>query len=500
MNAQSKRCDLAITGGRVIDPESDLDAIRNVGLRGDKIVAVTEAPIDAPNTIDAANLVVAPGFIDGHCHAATDPFAVKLGILDGKTTQLDLEGGAWPVDRWYDRWEGRAQANYGATVAHLYIRDDVFSGVVTTTGNLFIEMWKSKSQWSVRTANESELREILAKVELGLRQGGLGVGTPVGYATSGVSADEMNQVWQLAGKYGLFATVHGRFSSEALPTEGMLGHLEAIASANMAGAGLLVHHYHAQVLDQVEAMAALADRANAAGIKVLLEVYPYTFGSSVLMADYLHPENYNHNMGHSYGDITLVRDMKPLTQETYETELEKNPGATILFEHCNEADMEKALKWPSVCLGSDGVPYIDAEASHDAEGATTVPYDYPYEEARGHPRGAGSYAKLFRLVREKNLMPLPLAVAKSSHFLARFMAECGVPQMATKGRIQVGADADLTIFDPSTIADRATREHGALPSAGIPHVIVNGTPVVRDGSLVEGVFPGRAIRRPVMAG
>ncbi len=204
-------------------------------------------------------------------------------------------------------------------------------------------------------------------------------------------------------------------------------------------------------------------------------------------------------MGHSYQDITLVRTMQPLTQETYEQELAASPSATILFEHCTEADMLTALAWPSVCLGSDAIPYIDDTSSHDAEGATTVPYDFPVEAARGHPRGAGTFARLFRLVRERKLMPLALAVAKTSFLVAKFLEECGVAQMAFKGRVQVGSDADLTVFDPATITDNVTRRQGALPSSGIAHVIVHGTPVLRDGRIVEGVYPGQPIRRPVTA-
>ena len=159
--------------------------------------------------------------------------------------------------------------------------------------------------------------------------------------------------------------------------------------------------------------------------------------------------------------------------------------------------MLKALAWPSVCIGSDAVPYIDDKSSHDAEGATTVPYDFPFEAAKGHPRGAGTFARVFRYVREKQIMPLSLAVAKTSYLIAKFLQDCGVPQMASKGRLQVGADADITVFDARTITDNATRAHGALPSTGILHVIVNGTPVVRDGRIVEGAYPGRPIRRPI---
>ena len=497
MTQQEKKYDLVILGGRVMDPETGFDGVRNVGIKDHKIAIITDQSIEGTEVVDATGHVVAPGFIDGHTHSGNDAFGVKKGILDGRTTQLDLEAGAWPVDGWYERLEGRAQANYGASVGHLGIRDEVFSNTVCTTGNLFLEMWKSKSQWSVHHSTPEELEKILEKIEQGIKQGGLGVGTPIGYATAGLDAYEVNQAWRLAGKHGLFATVHGRFSSQALPTEGILGTLEAIANASMHGAGILVHHYQAQVLSAVEDVARMVDQARESGVKVLLEMYPYTFGSSVMMADYLHPENYQNNMGHTYGDITLVKTMQPLTKETYEEEVKKEPGATILFEHCKEEDMVKAMAWPSVCLGSDAVPYIDAEGSKDAEGGMTVPYDCPDDEAHGHPRNAGSYAKVFRYVREQNVMPLMTAVEKCSFQLAKFMEECGVPQMAAKGRVQVGADADITIFNPDTITDNATRENGALASSGIPYVIVNGTPVVRDSEIVEGVYPGKPIRRPI---
>jgi N-acyl-D-glutamate deacylase len=202
VSAHSTPFDVVINNGRVMDPETGLDACRNVGIKDGKIAAVTDQPISGIDTIDATGHVVAPGFIDGHCHGANDAFAVKCGIRDGKTTQLDLELGAWPVDGWYDRWEGRAQSNYGASVGHLGIRDDVFSGIAYRTGNMFLEAWKSKNQWSVHQASPVQLDQILGKVEQGLKQGALGVGTPAGYATTGLTSYELNQVWRLAGEQG----------------------------------------------------------------------------------------------------------------------------------------------------------------------------------------------------------------------------------------------------------------------------------------------------------
>ncbi|KAJ8909049.1 hypothetical protein NDN08_005747 [Rhodosorus marinus] len=90
------------------------------------------------------------------------------------------------------------------------------------------------------------------------------------------------------------------------------------------------------------------------------------------------------------------------------------------------------------------------------------------------------------------------AVSKTSYLLCKFLEDNGVAQMAKKGRIKVGCDADITIFDPETITDNATRENGAAASSGIPHVIVNGIPIVRNSTIVEGVYPGRPIRNPIL--
>jgi N-acyl-D-glutamate deacylase len=100
------------------------------------------------------------------------------------------------------------------------------------------------------------------------------------------------------------------------------------------------------------------------------------------------------------------------------------------------------------------------------------------------------------MVREKNLMPLMLAISKMSYSYAKFLQDNGIPQMANKGRIKVGADADITIFNPDTVKQVATPANGGLPSEGIPYVVVNGTIVVKDSKVLKGVFPGKPIRLP----
>ena len=124
--------DLLITGGRVMDPESGLDAVRNVAIRDGTIVAVTEATPEAREVLDAGGLVVAPGFIDLHAHGQ-DPESSRYQARDGVTTAMELEIGVYPVDSWYEAREGRARIHFGASVSHQGARREAFGTVVAQT-------------------------------------------------------------------------------------------------------------------------------------------------------------------------------------------------------------------------------------------------------------------------------------------------------------------------------------------------------------------------------
>ena len=161
-----------------------------------------------------------------------------------------------------------------------------------------------------------------------------------------------------------------------------------------------------------------------------------------------------------------------------------------MFCNADEQTVYDALAHPSTILGSDAFPYSLKDGSGPA-----LAWDTAFEDVNGHPRGAGAHARLLRLVREKKVdIPLSLAVSKMTYLVAQFLEDNGVEQMKHKGRVQEGADADLTIFDPETVADRSTMKDGGLPSAGIPYVIVNGVVVVRDSEVQPDVFPGQAVR------
>jgi len=428
--------DLVILYGRVMDPESKLDAVRNVGVKDGKIVTITKKGIGGKETIDAKGHVVAPGFIDPHVHGIDlSGFTSKVMLRDGVTTQLELEVGVWPVDRYYEEREGKSQANFGATAGHLPIRVQVLDGV-DPNGNAFADksvfpkLAKTGSKYESEYEGPDQQDRIIEMVETGLKQGGLGVGFALGYELGGTSSYEGYRLVELSGKYGQFIALHGRFSSQHPPTSGVLGTQEVLAGVAIHGGGLWVHHYHAQGLAVTPQMTELIEAGRAKGIKVAGAVYPYNFGSTIAAAPYLLPSNYGPAMGRTYKDIIEVPAMKPLTKERYEDLVKNEPGHTVLFYHCTEKTLAEVAIHPGVAIESDAMPFVGDDGN-------TLPWDAPYESAKGHPRAAGAHAKTLRMVREgKWKMPLMLALDKMSLMVARFLEDNGVPQMKTKGRLQ----------------------------------------------------------------
>jgi cytosine/adenosine deaminase-related metal-dependent hydrolase len=246
MTNQNESYDLVVTGGRVMDPETGLDAVRNVGIKDGRIVAITEQAINGKETIDATGHVVAPGFIDGHIHTVDIPLAQKIALRDGVTTTMDLEAGAMPVDRWYADLEGKSQTNYGASVSSAGARTATFDPDYlnkSRSANIVYDMMagiKVTADTYTRVPNDAETESIMKMIETGLQEGGLGVGICPGYMVNGFSSKEMIGSQKLAGKYGLFSHVHGRFSSQMAPTSGLLAFQEAIASAGAFGGGVII--------------------------------------------------------------------------------------------------------------------------------------------------------------------------------------------------------------------------------------------------------------------
>jgi N-acyl-D-aspartate/D-glutamate deacylase len=489
--------DLVILNGRVMDPESGMDKIANVVVEDGQIKKITTDKISGDKTINAEGLVVAPGFIDTHSHVVAIPIMQKLQLRNGVTTPLALEVGAYPVSNWYDRMEGRSQTNFGASVSAAGIRTKVLNEKYNTrTGTMINDMFDADeiaaSNISAvalsEIASNDQIEQITQMVDKELQSGGLGIGVPVGYMSKATTTTETKEWQRLAGEYGVSTYLHGRFSSELPPTSGLLSIQEMLSSVGVYGGGLLVQHMHQQTLNETPEALKMLDQAREKGMSVVAEIYPYNFGATIAAADYLEPSNYQRNMGRDYSDIIETETMKPLTKERYEQLLKEHPGASVMFYGATNEDLKTALAHESTIVGSDAFPLMKSN------GMMAYSWKTSYEGLQGHPRAAGTQARVLKMVREDNLMPLMSAISKMSYMPAKFLEENGVEQMSQKGRIQVGADADITLFDPNTVTDNSTLEEPGLPSTGIPYVVVNGTVVVEDSKVLKGVYPGKAIR------
>lgn len=179
------RFDLVIRGGRVIDPETDFDAVADVGIAGDRIAAIASGLPPGGREIDAAGLIVAPGFIDLHAHGQSIP-ADRMQAFDGVTTALELEVGVLPVDRWYDSQQASGRVlNYGTAAEWIAARKAVMIGLALDGSLAPMQMMGAgvaDTRWSTDTATAAQIEAILALTREGLEQGGLGIGIPHGYA------------------------------------------------------------------------------------------------------------------------------------------------------------------------------------------------------------------------------------------------------------------------------------------------------------------------------
>ena len=496
--------DVVINNGRVMDPETNFDGVRNVGVKDGRIVVITEDAISGKETIDASGHVVAPGFIEGHQHA-TDQFSRKVNLRDGLTTQMDFEAGAGDIAKWYADAEGKTQSNYGMVVLALIARVSVLDGpeiaaVGNDMGGLFAHTVKAaavkaqkegrKPGWSSTLPNKEQMTRIMSYVDEGLRQGALGVGVPVGYMTTGVTQYELYKYQELAAKYGRVTNGHVRFAGIRPPTEGQLGVQEMLANAMVLDAPFMASHLNSN-MDWEYTIPMINEARENRGAKVWGEVYPYAAGSTIASTDIL-TEAGMAQMGITYSNVANL-DGTRWDKAMYEDVRKNDPGRAILIYNNPPEDIAKWMAQPGVVVVSDGMAIQDENLEY-------YPWDSPYEGKSVHPRSAGTRAKVLRMVREDKNMPLMEAISKMSYLHARYFDELGgISQFKTKGRMQEGADADIVVFNPDTVTDNSTYEpgKGALPSTGIPYVLVNGVVVVKD-SVVQKVFPGKPIRFPVM--
>ena len=484
--------DIVIENGRVMDPESGLDAKRNVGVKDGKVITITTETLHGKETINAQGHVVAPGFIDVHSHGQ-DAFAYKLKLRDGVTTVMEIEAGAYPVEDYYNTFKGKAQVNYGASVSHVFARIAVMDGVDPKGLGLYSGAINAAAvdgaHWHEKRADEpADLERIMTAVKEGLDQGAVGIGIPIGYYDK-IGSPEIFDVYGLAKQYNTFVGTHVRYMSNIEPS-GILALQEALADAMVQDVPVLIHHIHSTSLQRTRQALDMVDDARKQGLNVIAEAYPYDYGSSIIGADYL-GKGFQQAMGMDYSDITYVKTGEKMTKELLAKYRKQDPGGMMLMHHMKWPDVMVALQREGVIIGSDTMPYTDENGNYFG-------WETPYGSGLGHPRGSGTYAKVLRLVREKQIFDLMTGISKMSYEPAKWLEEF-VPDMKLRGRLKVGAIADISIFDPKSVTDNSRPVKGkmTLPSTGIPYVIVNGTIVVKDSKVLKSVFPGQPIRNPV---
>ncbi|MBV9082821.1 MAG: amidohydrolase family protein [Acidobacteriaceae bacterium] len=454
LGVAAQQYDIVISRGRAIDPETKLDAIRDVGIRNGKIVAVSEKPLTGRETIDARGLMVTAGFIDLHQHGQTsENYGFKA--RDGVTTALEMEAGVSPVDAWYREREGKALINYGATVGHIPVR----MAVMHDTGTFL------PRDRAVNTpATPEQIEQILTLIRRGLDEHALGIGMGIAYVP-GASREEIFRVFQVASVRKTPVYVHLRTAGLVEPG-GIAGLQEVMADAAASGASLHVVHIASTEVEAVSLALAMIGGAHEHKLDFTTEAYPYT-ASMTDLGSAIFADGWQQRLGITYKDLQWAATGERLTAESFARY--RKQGGMVAIYHIPEDVVRTVMANPDVMIASDGI----------------------LQNGKGHPRAAGTYARvLAKYVREQHVLSMIDALRKMSLLPAVRL------NMPNKGRLQMGADADITVFDPERVVDRASFENPAQYSEGIPYVMVNGVWVVKKGEIQPGVYPGRGLRSP----
>ena len=491
-------CDVAIINGRVMDPETNFDAVRNVCIKGDLIAAITEGKITGASTIDASGHVVAPGFINTHSHSF-GPFDQKMMAHDGTTTLLDTEGGVADVNLFYDKYEGNSFLNFGIGMGHEEIRRVVMDGVPIEIASDPTYILKSRglaesedghASWALDIPSKLQLKQTMMMYDEGLRAGAITVNTTVGYMGYNTFPKEIFALQKLAKKYNRYFGAHTRFGpTESLPLYYSLGANEVIANAVALDGALILSHIQNQGWEEIYEMTR---RLQKRGMPIFAEYYPAITGSPNIATPQLLPDKIENN------NIKPTRDIFDIeTGELYESDEEffrqqkEDPSRPIFITVRPEEDLKRWMHMKDIAIANDSVAYlVDGEP---------LPIDADFSEYGGHPRNAGTYGIVFREAREQGI-PLMEIVNNASYIPAKYFSMVGLKPMQERGRMQEGMIADITIFNPDTITETSSMKKGTNGSytKGIPYVLVSGQVIIDNGVANTELRAGQQIRYPII--
>src|SRR5207249_510841 len=420
---------------------------------GGRIDVITPEAISGRDTIDARGLVVAPCFIDLHAHGQTHE-TYRFYALDGVTTALELELGTADVAAWYREREGGERINYGVSIGHIKVRMAVMhdSGTRMPVG-----------EGAYRAASPAQIGEIAQRIEVGLREGAVDIGAGFPYTPAATRA-ELLAVFRVAAKTKTPIHVHIR--------PGVSGLKEALALAAETHAPLHVVHVNSVGLGETPELLQMIKEARAHGRDVTTEAYPYDAGMTEIQS-------------------ATIQDVYKTAPDERLAELEWPPTG----ERLNRESFERYSRTGGpVVVHTNTEPMVAVAITSPL---TIIASDAYWQDGTGHPRTTGTYARVLgRYVRDtvgaqhaaplRNMHSLSLldAIRKMTLMPAQRL-EPRVPAMRQKGRLRVGADADMTIFDAGTVLDRSTYREPSLPPVGIQHVIVNAESVVASWQSAE---------------
>ena len=454
--------DRVILGGHVMDPASKLDAVRNIGLTGGRIAVISGEAIRGRDTIDARGLVVAPGFIDLHAHGQTAE-TYRFQSLDGVTTSLELELGTSDVAAWYRERSAGERINYGVSVGHIKVRMAVMhdSGTVMPVGD-----------GAYRGASPAQVGEIAKRIDIGLREGAVSIGAGFPY-TPAATRDELLAVFRVAATTKTPVHVHIRPGPQGLN--------DVLSLAGETGAPLHVVHINSVSLAETPAMLQMITDARARGHDVTTEAYPYAAGMTEIQSATIQ-DMYRDVPDERFAELEWPPTGERLNRESFARY--SRTGGPVVVHTNTEPMVALAITSPLTIIASDAY----------------------WRNGTGHPRTTGTFSRVLgRYVRElrspspegrggQGVRPSLMDAIRKMTLMPAQRLEARVPAMRQKGRLRVGADADITIFDSGAVLDRSTYREPSLSPVGIQHVIVNGVSVVANGRAVEGALPGKAVR------
>ncbi|MEY2450117.1 MAG: hypothetical protein QOH79_3593 [Acidimicrobiaceae bacterium] len=446
--------DRVIGGGRVIDPETGYDRVANIGIDGGTITAISEAPLVGRATINAGNRVVAPGFIDMISYDPNE-YGIWFKIADGVTTNLGMHGMLMDAERFFTTYEGKSPCHYGGAYDNYYMRSD---GGQKIGGSA--------------AATPAQIDSLVDDIEAQLNQGWIGASFSPEYSP-GITDDEIGRQMTVATKYGLPSFFHGRYSTDVPPDDNAKTLQEILDLGRQAGSGVHVMHITSTggTFQMAQSLETLQKARDDDKLDVTACLYPYNFWATYIRSARFAP-GWEERFHITYNDLVVPGTGERLTKASFD-KYRASENKLVAAYAIPEADVVAALQSKFTMVGSDAI----LEPANN-----------------NHPRAAGCFSRtLGYYARDQKTLPLIDALAKMTILPAKRL-EAKAPALRKKGRLQQGADADITIFDPNTVADRSTVDNPAQESAGIDYVLVLGQVVKSPEGLHKELLPGQPIK------